>query len=77
MMIVYLFNTCIMKAIIINDSDARALLDKLKLKSLYGDNIIRDDPTKPPTVVDIHRAFHYIVCRWLQEQGADVTTNTY
>jgi hypothetical protein len=21
---------------------------------------------------DIHRRFHFVVCRWLQEQGADV-----
>ena len=60
-----------MKAIIISDMDARALLDKLKLKSLTADNIMRDDPARPPTVSDIHRAFHYVVCCWLQEQGAD------
>lgn len=60
-----------MKAIIISDMDARALLDKLKLTSMRSDNIMRDDPTRPPTVSDIHRAFHYVVTRWLQEQGAD------
>jgi len=60
-----------MKAIIISDMDARALLDKLKLTSMQGDNMLRDDPTKPASVSDIHRAFHYVVCRWLQEQGAD------
>lgn len=61
-----------MKAIIIQDTDARALLDKLELTALNGDNIMRADPSKPANVSDVHRAFHYVVCRWLQEQGADV-----
>jgi hypothetical protein len=60
-----------MRAIIISDADARALLDKLELRSLHADNILREDPARPPTVSDIHRAFHYVVTRWLQEQGAD------
>jgi hypothetical protein len=59
------------KAIIISDADARALLDKLELTALRGDNIMRDDPTRPTTMGEIHRAFHYVVTRWLQEQGAD------
>lgn len=60
-----------MRAIIISDADARALLDQLKLTSLQADNIMRDDHDRPPTVSEIHRAFHYVVTRWLQEQGAD------
>jgi hypothetical protein len=60
-----------MKAIIISDMDARALLDKLKLKSLCSDNILRADPSRPATMDEMHRAFHYVVTRWLQEQGAD------
>jgi len=61
-----------MRAIIITDADARALLDKLELTKLKADNIMRDDMDRPPTKAEIHRAFHYVVCRWLQEQGADV-----
>ena len=61
-----------MKAIIIQDTDARALLDKLKLESLKGEHTQWDDPSKPPSVESMHRRFHYIVCTWLQEQGADV-----
>lgn len=60
-----------MKAIIINDADARALLDQLELTAMKSGNHIHTDPTYPPTVAEIHRAFHYIVTRWLQEQGAD------
>ncbi len=61
-----------MKAIIISDMDARALLDKLKLESMRGDGHFRGhDPENPPTIEGIHRAFHYVVTRWLQEQGAD------
>lgn len=60
------------KAIIIQDTDARALLDKLKLESLKGEHTQWDDPDNRPTVASMHRRFHYIVCTWLQEQGADV-----
>jgi len=60
-----------MRAIIISDSDARALLDKLELTAFKHKNIIRADPEHPASVSDIHRAFHYIVTQWLQEQGAD------
>lgn len=59
-----------MKAIIIQDTDARALLDKLKLEALKGP---RDQfSSNPPSIEDMHRRFHYVVCTWLQEQGADV-----
>ncbi len=61
-----------MRAIIIQDTDARALLDKLKLTSMTANNVLRADPGRPSTADDMHRAFHYVVCRWLQEQGADV-----
>lgn len=61
-----------MKAIIISDADARALLNKLELTAMRGaHHIMREDSTRPASVEDIHRAFHYVVCRWLQEQGAD------
>lgn len=63
-----------MKAIIIQDTDARALLDQLKLESMREANhFTRADFDKPPSISDIHRAFHYVVCRWLQEQGATIT----
>ena len=61
-----------MRAIIIQDTDARALLDKLRLQSMYTENTMRGDPNQPATVADVHRAFHYVVVRWLQEHGADV-----
>ena len=61
-----------MRAIIIEDKDAKALLDKLELTALRDGNFLRSDYTKPPTVDDIHRAFVHVVVRWLQEQGADV-----
>lgn len=56
-----------MRAIIIQDTDAKALLDRLELVKL------RPRYTETPASVDeIHRTFHFEVCRWLQEQGADV-----
>jgi hypothetical protein len=60
-----------MKAIIITDQDAKALLDQLELASLKENNIMRRDPTNPPSVEEIHRAFHYVVYGWLRDQGAD------
>lgn len=60
-----------MKAIIISDMDARALLNKLELTAMRDAGHMRDDPDRPPTISGIHRAFHYVVTRWLQEQGAD------
>lgn len=62
-----------MKAIIIQDTDARALLDKLELTAMRGAGHMRDDPGRPATASEMHRAFHYVVMRWLQEQGATVT----
>ena len=62
-----------MKAIIISDADARALLDKLELTKLKGaGHFPRESPENPPSIGEMHRVFHYVVCRWLQEQGADV-----
>lgn len=59
-----------MKAIIISDADARALLDKLELTALRNNgHNVRLDTCTP---AEMHRVFHYVVCRWLQEQGADV-----
>lgn len=72
-----------MRAIIIDDKDARALLDKLKLESKQftpgaqavgiGErcNMTRQDLEF--IVAEIHKKFHYEVCSWLQDQGATVT----
>lgn len=62
-----------MKAIIINDADARALLDSLELAQMRAANHWPNHSTATnEAIIEAHRAFHYIVCRWLQEQGADV-----
>lgn len=94
-----------MKAIIIQDHDARALLDQLSLESMDGNRrdyatleieirkvldanlgpleklklievggklgSLLSDPAGE-IVKEIHRRFYYVVCRWLQEQGANV-----
>ena len=61
-----------MRVIIIEDKDARALLDSLKLESLIVNQGFGGDPNNKSLVSSIHRAFHYRVCVWLQEQGCDV-----
>ena len=58
-----------MRAIIIEDKDACALVDKLKLKSLRETHQVNEEMT----LSEMHRLFHYEVVKWLQDQGATVT----
>ncbi len=67
-----------MRAIIIDDAACRALLDKLELANLEA----QKDPRRMMpfktedahwTIAEVHRYFHYEVCRWLQAQGANTT----
>lgn len=72
-----------MRAIIIDDKDARALLDQLKLESWQhapSSAVVRiGEQYKMPKheldalVHEIHRRFHYVVTGWLQDQGAKTT----
>lgn len=70
-----------MRAIIIDDKDASALLDQLKLEAFTSEpfgastrHVIEDRKLRPEEyrmlADDIHRRFYFIVTRWLQEQGA-------
>jgi phage tail sheath gpL-like len=67
-----------MKAIIIDEKDACALLDQLKLAKFEdaGTRVIARVENISPEMLrsqlldEMHRHFHYVVCRWLQEQGA-------
>jgi hypothetical protein len=71
-----------MRAIIIDDKDSRALIQSLELASLeqdLGSSGTYDNEVwnnLPPHVRDglirvLHRRFHLVVWRWLQEQGCD------
>lgn len=62
-----------MKVIIIQDTDARALLTLLELNKMRAANHWPNN-TKATNdaIIEAHRSFHFIVTRWLQEQGADV-----
>jgi len=67
-----------MKAIIIQDSDACNLLDLLKLEKFSDPQMWQHNETwhaipeqqRKEMLDNLHRKFHYMVCRWLQEQGA-------
>jgi len=67
-----------MKAIIIQDSDAANLLDLLALEKFSDPQMWQHNDawnnlpenTRNAMLSHLHRKFHYIVCRWLQEQGA-------
>ena len=62
-----------MRAIIIEDKDAKALIDQLKLEAMTETNM-RPEVSKAAIKI-IHRRFHFIVTQWLQEQGCDVGHN--
>jgi hypothetical protein len=73
-----------MRAIIIDDKDAKSLLEKLKLaafrKDAPGYGIEQSEAwnnlpqgIRDQIISDMHGRFHYVVCGWLQEQGAKVT----
>lgn len=64
-----------MRAIIIDDKDARTLLDKLKLESCVVRNTWDGVPDHmfKDVCSQLHRQFHYVVTCWLQDQGARTT----
>ncbi len=73
-----------MRAIIIEDKDCKALLEKLKLESFRKDcpgiydtrlsdvwNALPEGDRKQ--IIDgMHGRFHYVLTGWLQEQGGKV-----
>ena len=65
-----------MRAIIIDDKDAQQMLRDLDLERLKASNCGRppnmDGAHYYAMLEQIHAKFHYVVCRWLQDQGANV-----
>ncbi len=63
-----------MRIITFEDKDAVALLDRLKLAKLEGQRVDWKQRIQEGQIdgvlSDMHRAFHYEVTRWLQDQGA-------
>ncbi len=65
-----------MRAIIIEDKDAKALIQQLELSAFHQKQM--DSPTlelvpertRHTLIEDIHKRFHYVVWRWLEQQGA-------
>ena len=61
-----------MRCIIIEDKDARALLDILELAKFQE----RMKKMHPDVANDVlghaHRIFHYEVCTWLKDQGCNI-----
>lgn len=73
-----------MRAIIIDDKDAKGLLNDLKLTDFEGmvhsreSQMVMEEFKIPGdrmkfVIAAIHSRFHYRVCKWLQDQGANVT----
>lgn len=59
-----------MRAIIIQESDCKALLDALELEK-HNDCAFKSKPNEPWSAQEMHRRFHYVVTRWLQQHGSD------
>jgi hypothetical protein len=73
-----------MRAIIIDDKDARALMDRLSLESfnrdLGGYGVEENEAwgalpegVRKEIIRRVHGRFHYRVTNWLHEQGANTT----
>lgn len=56
-----------MRAIIIDDKDGQALLDKLELAK-FTKSHMAPQPSQA-TLDAVHRHFHFHVVSWLQEHG--------
>lgn len=64
-----------MRVIIIEDKDARALVESLEMQKLKENRHLlgKDWVDIPPELVNAcHRTFHYVVVRWLQDQGCNL-----
>lgn len=70
-----------MRAIIIDDKDAKALVSKLELVKMRSrlDQFVPIEVREKLTQIEVesiinsvHRMFHYEVVVWLQEQGASL-----
>jgi hypothetical protein len=57
------------KQYIVTEEEFMSLIESLELEALRKNNVMREDHTKPPTHADIHRAFHFVVVRWVQKMG--------
>ena len=60
-----------MRAIIIDDHDARALMERLELAK-FKHRPITEGRTTEQILDDVHGHFRYIVVSWLTEQGCTV-----
>jgi len=60
-----------MRAIIIEDKDARALLERLELEKMRQMERLSED-VGMPFAIQLHAQFRLIVSSWLHEQGCDL-----
>jgi uncharacterized protein YqcC (DUF446 family) len=61
-----------MRAILITNLEAKALLDQLELQAMRNANHWPASSPETHEIMQAHRAFHFIVTKWLQEVGADL-----
>jgi hypothetical protein len=54
---------------VVTEEEMLSLIDQIKLVTMQDNNIWREDLSKPVTADEMHRAFHYVVVRWVQAMG--------
>jgi len=58
-----------MRAVILKDEDGDALLNSLELSKLRKGEFSGVHDGKKQMADEIHRSFHFVVARWLNEHG--------
>jgi hypothetical protein len=60
---------------VVTEEEMLSLIDQLKLTAMQDAGHFRNfkepnaDHSTPPQIADIHRAFHFVVVRWVQAMG--------
>lgn len=54
---------------IVTREEFLSLIDQLRLTGMQERNLLSSRAGSPPTQEDIHRAFHFVVVRWIQAMG--------
>lgn len=57
------------KQYVVTEEEFMSLIESLELEALRKHNIVRADPSTPPSWDELHRAFHFVAVRWVQKMG--------
>lgn len=57
------------KVYVVTEEEFMSLIESLELIRLRENNVLSKNPDEVPTKEEMHRAFHYVVVRWVQAMG--------